>query len=67
MYTMNYKTKKPSFAGIFMILIDKREQLDELCERHPTAENKANANSVRLQLMQMGAIMFKGVEEQIWN
>jgi hypothetical protein len=64
---MKSKTKNPSFAGLFLLLSDKRGQLDEETERHPTAENKANANSVRLTVMQMGRIMFDREDDQFWN
>jgi hypothetical protein len=64
---MSSKTKKPSFAAVFLMLQDKRDQLDEEVERHPPQENKSNAYSVRLTVMQMGRIMFEREDDQIWN
>ena len=61
---MNIKTKNPSFAGLFLLLSDKRNQLDKEAEKHPTGENKANANSLRLIVMQMCRIMFDREDRQ---
>ena len=52
---------------ILLWLSDKHNQLNAEYERHPTLENKVIANSIRLEAIQLGKIMFDNVDDQIWN
>ena len=64
---MNPKTKNPGFAEILLRLSDKHNQLNAEYEKHPTLENKVIANSIRLEVIQLGKIMFEKADDQIWN
>ena len=64
---MHPVTRNPNFLELLILLSDKREQLDEETEKHPSAENIAKANSVRLAMMQVGRILFRSSVERIWN